>query len=108
MERHNPEKILYSGGHITISEAESSQEHNLSVGQIHCYLQRGILEDLANRQNIDSFRASLYNVDSTFLSQLEKSTVPENSIEHLAWAFAKARIKEVENERDYFMEQARD
>ena len=95
-------KILYADSRIEISQTEYPDEHHLTIGGengAYCLLQRGVLNDLAHRRDIDDFRTSMNAMNEVFVSQLEEKKI---SLEVLAWAFSKARMKELEDEANYF------
>ena len=102
--------IIYKDDRIIISKAESIDEHDLTVDHkatdgIYCFLPRNILKDLANRHDIKSFEASMNAMNSNFVYQFKQKNMP---LENLAWAFAKARMYELEDEVHYFIDKARE
>ena len=92
-------KDLYNDGKIRITPARTPEEHGLSVGNSYCYLLRGILKEFAETDSA-GLAQMLININSDFLSQLLCEGV---SMERLGWALAKARIKELDNEVNYFV-----
>jgi hypothetical protein len=105
-EGHDPDRILYQDNFIIISMRDRDlTEHNVSVGDAYCLLQKGVLEDLSKRREIGSFARSLQTVNYDFALKLKEQRF---SLENLAWAMAKARMNELERERDYFIGQARE
>lgn len=99
--------IIYKDDRIVISKADM-EEHDLTVDYcnaegIYCLLPRGVLKDLANRTDIKSFEASMNAMNSNFVYQLREKKMP---LENLAWAFAKARMHELEDEVHYFIDKS--
>ena len=90
---------LYDDGKIKITPAQSLEEHDLFVGDLHCYLSRGILKECAGTDSVGLVqRIGAFNSD--FLNRLPCRGI---SLERLGWALAKARISELEDEVGYFI-----
>jgi len=92
------EDELYKDDKITITQAETPDEHNVKVGTLYCYLSRGILRQLSTRDT-RGLRQDLSNVNSDFLYGLDQQRIP---LEQLGWALSKARISELEQEVQRF------
>jgi len=90
-------KVLYKDDRITIAQTNVPGEHDVIAGISHCYLSRGILEQLCTK-DASGLRNDLYNVNSDFLFSLRHQRI---SLEQLGWAIAKARINELEQEVGY-------
>jgi len=99
-------EIIYKDDRIVISKADLD-EHDLTIDRkadrIYCLLPHGVLKDLANRHDIKSFEGSMNAMNSNFVYQFKQKNMP---LENLAWAFAKARIYELEDEVHYFIDKS--
>ncbi len=93
-------RLLYEEGNIKIYQAEIPEEHDLIVGDTHCYLPRGILRECAITDK-EGLMQRLEAINSIFLNQLIKRGAV--SLECLGWAISKARIIELEQEVSYFI-----
>jgi hypothetical protein len=96
--------ILYEGDGIRIISARVPDEHDVYVGEIYCYLGRGILRECAELDTAGLIQR-LKPVYWSFLNQVQESGV---SVERLGWAFSKARITELERAVDYFRKENRE
>ena len=93
------QRQLYKDSRITITQAETPDEHNVKVETLYCYLSRGILRQLSQRDT-RGLRQDLSNVNSDFLYGLDQKRIP---LEELGWALAKARMVELDREVQYFI-----
>lgn len=94
-------KVLYQDRRVKIWQADGIDEHHLTVdgdNGAYCPLQTGVLKDLARRENLQSFQFSLEAMNYPFVRKLTQIGMP---LEHIAWSFSKARMKELENEAEY-------
>ncbi len=104
---NDDKRVIYQDDRIEISQREYPDEHDVMVdgdNGAYCLLPRGVLHDLARRRDIDNFRSSMNALNNIFVRELEEKKI---SLETLAWAFSKARMKELEDEVHYFMDEAR-
>jgi len=94
-------KRLYKDKVIGIYSAEAINEHDLIVGDAHCYLARGILRECAET-DLKGLEQRLDLVNPFFLHHLFTQKI---SLEQVGWAISKARITELNREVDYFINQ---
>jgi hypothetical protein len=94
-------KRLYKDGDIEVYSADTIDEHNLIVGNSYCYLSRGILKECSETDSA-GLEQRLDAIHPFFLLQLHNQRV---SLERVGWAISKARIKELEKEVAYFIDQ---
>jgi len=98
-------KSLYDDDVIRIEQAKTPEEHDLYVGNQHYYLSRGILKECAEVDS-EELGTRLWNINSEIISRIQN--VEKISLERLGWAFAKARIKELEEEISYFIRESQE
>lgn len=105
---HDKDRVVYKDERIVISQAESPDEHHLTVdgeNGAYCFLARGILRDFAERKDMGDIKRSFHAMNPNFLYNLEQRGVP---LEIVAWSLSKARINELEKEVGYFVEKSRE
>ena len=104
-------ELLYEGEKLRIGyNPNSHEDHILYIGlegtdnERMVHIQRGILEELAETQEIFKIERKINRSNPNILYILKEHKIP---FEELALAFAQARIAELEEERDYFISESR-
>jgi hypothetical protein len=101
------DRVLYEDSNIKITTFPKDPEsHELHFKRGNTYLlQRGILKELS-RTPLKKLKGKLDNLNPEicFVECRDHSICPNT----IGWAIGQARITEVENERDYWIGQARE
>lgn len=97
-------KLIYKEGKIEVREFRDGESHNLWIGKDYFFLDRGCLQQFAERTPIEFLRSNLANYNQSFPYILDKEKV---SPEGLALILARARARELNDEVHYFLDKIR-
>jgi len=94
---------LYHNDGVLIYQSETPGEHEVMIGSDYFYLSRGDLDKLA-RADSDGLISKLRELNATGYDNLQCLGVSPG---YLGWVLAKARIIELEEEKDSFIDEVR-
>lgn len=92
-------KVLYRRKNLGVEFDPKKDGHWFYIGEAGYFLDRSILEELACTEAED-IRKKLRSVNDLIVENLHEKGI---SMETAGYVFARARITELEEERNYFM-----